>query len=143
MRADLLDVNVWVALAHEDHAHHALAKRYWENSATETIAFCRLTMLGFFRIITNGAAMSGQPFNAPEAWELYRSFLAAPNVTLVHEPARFEQRLAEMSDKKSFPSARWTDCALAAWALATGCRIVSFDKGFSQFEKIGFLLIAD
>ena len=36
---DLLDVNVWVALAVESHGHHGRAEQYWRNEADHKIAF--------------------------------------------------------------------------------------------------------
>jgi predicted nucleic acid-binding protein len=46
---DLLDVNVWLALVDENHVHHERALYYWQNQADSQIAFCRVTLLTFFR----------------------------------------------------------------------------------------------
>jgi predicted nucleic acid-binding protein len=43
-------VNVWVALAHDRHAHHVPA-RTWLNGIEETVFFCRFTQLGFLRLL--------------------------------------------------------------------------------------------
>ena len=44
---DLLDVNLWLALAVEAHSHHSRAKQYWQGEAAPLTAFCRLTHLAF------------------------------------------------------------------------------------------------
>ena len=138
-RIDLLDVNVWLALSSEDHVHHDVARQYWENHASEEIAFCRLTMLGLLRLTTNSSVMAGRPFTPSEAWLLYRGFRKQDGVILLEEPSNYEVRMAAWSDQKDFSSQRWTDCALASWAYETKSRMVSFDSGFSRFERLTFL----
>ena len=64
---DILDLNLWLALIDPDHAHHARARRYWEHEAAAEIAFCRVTMLGLLRLLTNSRVMHGAPFTLAEA----------------------------------------------------------------------------
>ena len=64
---DIPDLNLWLALIDADHAHHARARRYWEQEATSEIAFCRVTMLGLLRLLTNSRVMGGAPFTSAEA----------------------------------------------------------------------------
>ncbi len=33
----------------------------------------------------------------------------------------------------------WTDAYLASFAMTAACRMVSFDKGFAQYEGLQFL----
>lgn len=40
---DLPDINVWLALADENHVHHKRARTYWQNDAPPTVAFCRIS----------------------------------------------------------------------------------------------------
>jgi predicted nucleic acid-binding protein len=53
----LLDVNVWIALAAERHTHHRVARHWFSNLQDEKLAFCRLTQLGFLRLLTNKHVM--------------------------------------------------------------------------------------
>ena len=53
----LLDVNVWIALAAERHTHHRVARRWFSNLLDEKLAFCRITQLGFLRLLTNRHVM--------------------------------------------------------------------------------------
>ena len=82
MARDLLDVNVWLALAHPGHTHHAAAKNYWLN-ATEPMVFCRTTMQGFFRLVTHAAVMGVAVHTPAEAWVIYSAHLAGGDRTLV------------------------------------------------------------
>src|ERR1700675_3742111 len=55
----LPDINVWVSLATEKHAHHELAKNWFQRLQNERLVFCRLTQLGFLRLLTNKHVMQG------------------------------------------------------------------------------------
>ena len=52
---DLLDVNVWLALADSDHTHHGVASTYWMEQEASEVAFCRVSIMGFLRLITHAA----------------------------------------------------------------------------------------
>ena len=65
MVVDLLDINVWLALADENHQHHCRARLYWEKESAARLAFCRVTMLGFLRLATHPRAMNGHPLFRP------------------------------------------------------------------------------
>jgi predicted nucleic acid-binding protein len=60
--ADLLDANVWLALAAEAHVHHETATHYWEAAAAPTVAFCRITQMAFLRLLTNKTSFTGLEF---------------------------------------------------------------------------------
>ena len=49
----LPDVNVWIALAAERHTLHRAARHWFSKLQDEKLAFCRLTQLGFLRLLTN------------------------------------------------------------------------------------------
>ncbi|HEY0758459.1 MAG TPA: hypothetical protein VGD59_04290 [Acidisarcina sp.] len=61
----LPDVNVWIALASNRHVHHQAAKAWFETLADERSVFCRITELGFLRLLTNIHVM-GEDVLTPE-----------------------------------------------------------------------------
>lgn len=141
---DLLDVNVWLALADETHVHHSRARRYWDEESGEQIAFTGATMLGFVRLLTNRAAMNNLPMSAPEAWQVYRAFRALPEVVWIGElddDAHATDALLEgwLSGADGFSTLQWTDAHLASIAATFGCRLVSFDSGYRKFQPLDFL----
>ena len=83
----LPDVNVWIALAAERHTVHRAARHWFSNLQDEKLAFCRLTQLGFLRLLTNKHVMQEEVMRPNEAWEAYRilrmhqriGYLAEPN----------------------------------------------------------------
>ncbi len=58
MASDLLDVNVWLALALPAHSHQAAAKAYWLGAKT-LLAFCRASMQGFLRLVAQPVVIGG------------------------------------------------------------------------------------
>ena len=138
---DLLDANVWLALAAEAHTHHQQAKAYWEEQAAPTTAFCRVTQMAFLRLLTNRAVMGSHTLSPSEAWAKSADFLALPEVQLLEEPPGLEEAWARFAGSgRSSPNV-WTDAYLAAFASSGGMRLVSFDKGFSTFQGLDRLIL--
>jgi uncharacterized protein len=135
---DLLDVNLWVALVDKRHVHHPLAQDYWIEHGTNQFIFCRITMLGFLRVATSPKAISSPKTNS-EAWAVYQKIIALPNVQFLSEPARLDAQFRALSTESALPHRLWTDAYLAAFAIASSCRLVSFDADFVRFPRLSFL----
>ena len=133
---DLPDINVWLALGLPDHPHHRRALTYWNNAMGERAAFCRITALGMVRLLTNPAAMGGEPLSTGDAWIAYRRFAALPEVDFAPEAEGLEDRLAELVAADAVTPRLWTDAYLAAFALSAGLRMVSFDRDFGRFAGL-------
>lgn len=135
---DLLDVNLWVALVDQRHVHHPLAQKYWSKNGTTEFAFCRITMLGFLRLSTSPKALTN-PKTPAEAWAIYQQFRALPNIRFLDEPAGVDSRFYSLTTHAALTHRMWTDAYLAALALTSGCRLVSFDADFARFPGLNFL----
>ena len=136
---DLPDVNVWLALSLADHPHHDRARHYWSEEAAERLTFTRVTALGLLRLLTNTAVMGGQPFALPEAWRAYGAFRRLAEVFLAQEPEGCEAIMEEWVTSDRLTTRHWTDAYLAAFALAAGFRLVSFDSDFKRYQGLDFL----
>ena len=55
-----MDVNVLVALAHEDHVHHAPARRWFTQRGHIAFATCPIVQSGFVRVATNPRSFKGR-----------------------------------------------------------------------------------
>ena len=71
---DLLDVNLWLALAHERHAHHGRARRYWETEGLPAAAMCRVTQMAFLRMLTNKTIMREEVLSPTDARKKCQDF---------------------------------------------------------------------
>jgi uncharacterized protein len=138
---DLLDANVWLALAVEAHAHHDRAKSYWETDAAPVSAFCRVTQLALLRHLTNKAIMNDQVLSPSAAWSKLQEFQALPEVRCLAEPVGLDEWLRLFSDLGRASRNLWTDAYLAAFAKCAGLRLVTFDHGFSRFKELEMLVL--
>jgi len=135
---DLLDINVWLALVDKRHIHHPAASRYWADAAVPSRAFCRVTTNGFLRLSTH-ASVIPNPLSPHEAWIIYRQFLALPIICWLPEPAGLDDQYCALSCAPGFAHHLWTDAYLAAFAMTSGSRLVSFDGNFKRFADLNFL----
>ncbi len=138
---DLLDANVWLALAVAAHAHHRRAVAYWESEAGAVSGFCRVTQLACVRHLTNRAIMGDQALSPAAAWKKLQEFLALPEVACLAEPAGLDERLGEFCSLGRTSPNLWTDAYLAAFARSAGLRLVTFDHGFTRFKGVELLLL--
>lgn len=136
---DLLDVSVWLPLCAPDHVHHRRALRYWEEESAEELAFCRVTVLGLLRHLTNPRILGERVLDTASAWNALEAWLAVPRVRLIDEPPGVDELLRGWSASLDIRGGAWTDAYLAAVAVAGGCRMVAFDSDFRRYPGLSFL----
>jgi uncharacterized protein len=136
----LLDVNCWLAAAARRHRHHPEAKN-WLDSATLSLAFCRVTQMAFLRLVTNPKVMRTDVLTPQQAWEAYKKFRADPRIFFAEEPVELEKNWVGITDTTDFKQNLWTDSYLSAFAIAGGYTIVTFDEGFKQFSNASVIVL--
>jgi len=123
------DVNVWVALNFDLHAHHVVAKRWYDSvPAGVTLVFCRQTQLGLFRILTTTAVMGPEALTQVECWQIYDRWIRTGQVAWADEPQDLEARLRAFTSHAAASPKEWMDAYLAAFAGTAGIQLVTFDK---------------
>ena len=134
---DLPDVNVWVGLCSAAHPFHAAAMRYWQSAceAGTPLWFCRTTMMGLVRVLSQPRAMGPNALNLTQAMTLYRQWLDTPAVGLLADPAGLDDAIEQLLGCRGQPQPvrLWTDLGLAATAQSAGLRMVTFDRDFERF----------
>ena len=136
---DLLDVSVWLPLSASDHEHYARARRYWDEEADDALAFCRITALALLRHLTNPRILGEAALDGGAAWQALQTWLSTPRVVLLEEPASLDEFLGRWSDTLDVRGGQWNDAYLAAFAMASGCRLVAFDSDFRRYPGLAFL----
>jgi len=136
----LTDVNVWVALATERHEHHAVARAWFSSLGEGEAAFCRITQMGFLRLLTSPAVMRQDVIGPVEAWRHYRALRRDWRVTFAREPARLESYWMDLM-RGGGGASSWTDAYLAAFAIGHGYTLVSFDEGFRRWKQLRFMAL--
>lgn len=135
---DLPDVNVWLALADENHVHHEKALAYWLNDSSPEIAYCRVTALGFLRLSTHPKVLS-RPLTSNEAWDIFHRYRNEAQVGFIEDSPAIEDCFRQFSTAEAFTHHLWTDAYLAALAKFKNCRIITFDADFTHFPGLAWL----
>ncbi len=146
LSGDLPDINVWLALAVQEHPQHPAARRYWDGVQAKALPernlwFCRVTMLGLVRLLCQPKVVGAGALNLTQALALYQQFRAIPGVDLLTEPAGCDLELQKLINASALSARLWTDAYLAAVAQSSGLRLVSFDQDFLRFGLERCLLL--
>jgi toxin-antitoxin system PIN domain toxin len=125
------DVNVWLAVILEDHAHRSVAQAWWRGEDSR-IAFIRVTEISVLRLLTTHAAMNGRPLSTDEAWQVYERLFKDDNRTvLMPEPPGVEARFREYTTGSAASPKLWGDAWLLAFAEAAGGTVITFDRALA------------
>jgi toxin-antitoxin system PIN domain toxin len=135
---DLLDASVWLPLSAPDHVHHQRALAYWQREAARELAFCRITSLALLRLLNNPRVLGDRTLDGGAAWAALQAWLAVPGVVMLDEPADLDGVLGGWSGVWNLRGGHWTDAYLAAFAIASGCRLVAFDGDFRRYRGVEF-----
>ena len=140
---DLPDLNVWLALSVDNHVHYERARRYWreEGARAPAVHFCRVTMLGLLRLLTQPKLMGPSVCSPEDAAGRYQALRALPEVRLAPEPSKCEETLLAYARAPRFVPRLWTDAYLAAFARCAGLRLVTFDADFARFDGLDFMAL--
>lgn len=138
----LPDINVWLALTFDSHAHHVAAKAWFDGLPDDASCFfCRLTQQGFLRLATNPSAFGKHAVTLPTAWQKFDDFLSDSRVVFAEEPANLEIHWRAFTQHQSFSTKVWNDAYLAAFALTGNLEIVTFDQAFKQYANLKCTLL--
>jgi toxin-antitoxin system PIN domain toxin len=133
----LADVNFLIALLH---ARHALSERAvaWlgRQEQAGSILLCRVAQMGVLRILTNPAWLKGEVLSAAAVWEAWDLLLTDDRFTNIQEPAGIESEWRLVTQDFAAGRQAGTDAYLAAFARAGGYSLLTFDRGFHQFEGL-------
>jgi toxin-antitoxin system PIN domain toxin len=129
----LIDINVWLALTWDLHPQHAAAMRWHDSIGDAALIFCRLTMLGYLRLLTNRQVMGDSAVTVAGALNLYDQWRMDSRVELATEPDGTEARLRLVLSlhANALATKAVVDCYLAAFAEGTRAQLVTFDRGLA------------
>lgn len=141
--SDLLDVSDWLPLVAPDHVHAVPARHYWDHQSSDEVAFCRVTALAFLRHLTIAHIMQHGVLTGREAWDTYLRWRSLPEVVFLADPDGTDDQLQRLSRAVALGPRLWTDAHLAAFALAGGHRLITFDGDFARFPGLSLLQLRD
>ena len=131
--ADLPDLNVCLALLTPDQFHHQQALNYWEQQAAEQVHFCTVTALGLVRLVSQPKLMGPAVQTTYEASAILQALCQQPGASLAIPASDGWDVFHQLMREGNLQARLCTDAYLAALAISSGWRLVSFDRGFERF----------
>lgn len=135
----LPDTNFWFALLVPEHPFHHKALSFWEEA--NDLVLNRIVALGLLRLLINAVAMGQKPLEVAEAWAVYWKLRHEGGVLLLEEPWGLEEVLQALVQNGLAPRL-WTDAYLAAFVMAGGYQLVTFDRDFKRFDGLNYILLS-
>jgi toxin-antitoxin system PIN domain toxin len=125
-------VNVWFALVHEIHPQHRSALAWGESLDNDAVVyFSRFTQLGLLRLLTNRSAMGQDVLSQSQAWEAFDAFLANSGNRMLEEPRGIDPLFRTYTYRHEASTKLWADGYLAAFSVAAGIQLVTFDRALA------------
>jgi len=129
---ELLDGNVLIGLAKQDHTTHTAARRWWRSRAENAFATCPITQGTLLRLLIFAGATSA------EASDVLNAVVGLPG----HEFWPDDLSYVETSLTTVIGHRQVTDAYLAALARRRAGRLVTFDQGLATLHPDVVTLIA-
>jgi toxin-antitoxin system PIN domain toxin len=135
------DINVWIALTWDGHAHHRRAVDWFDSLDVGARShFCRFTQLGLLRLLSSETVMGDDVMTQPAAWLAYDRWLDDDRVGFLDEPSDIETRFRSLTRLRQPASKDWADSYLAAFAELSHLTLVTFDGALKSKAARAVLL---
>ncbi|MBS1814823.1 MAG: hypothetical protein JSS87_08135 [Acidobacteria bacterium] len=135
------DVNVWVALSWPGHMHHRKAWQWYASQpATTSLVFCRVTQLGFLRLLTTAAVMGADLLTNEQAYDSYAYWIRKDAAFMMDEPTTFENTFRTLSPRKQSMPKAWSDDYVQAFATEARIPLVTFNQALAKRTPHSILL---
>ena len=135
------DVNVVFPLLLSRHQHRDAALEWFGSAAAGEVVLCRLARLGTLRLLCTAHVMGPDVLRPKSAMQALEALEADERIVLLHEPDGLDTVLKRLVGSCAATPNLWTDAYLAAFARVAGLKLVSFDRGFSKFAGLDFLML--
>jgi toxin-antitoxin system PIN domain toxin len=137
----LPDINVWIALAAEKHVHHRIARSWLAGSHGDQLVFCRITQMGFLRLLTNKHVMQEEVLSAAAAWDAYAAIRSDHRIGYMAEPVGLAETWNAFTTGGQSSPNLWTDAYLCAFAVAAGLTLLTFDAKMSSIKGLNRVVL--
>ncbi|MBT5927037.1 MAG: PIN domain-containing protein [Verrucomicrobia bacterium] len=131
-----LDVNVWLPILWPKHTASQTAQE-WLSREKEMLVICRVVQLALLRHLTNSAILGEDVLSNANASKLLQDILNAGNCQFAEEPLELTSMFPKAGESTNSRRNVWTDAYLAAFAITGNYELVTFDRDFSRYRKMG------
>lgn len=131
------DVNVVIHAYNSDSPAHERARAWWERTLSDPrpVALAWSVVLGYIRITTHTRVLR-RPLGPEEACRHVESWLAQPQVFLLHPGDRHASILFTLLRQLGTAGNLTTDAHLAALAIEHQAEVASSDADFARFPGL-------
>ena len=138
----LVDVNVLLPVALEEHPLRARSVAWWEAAAVGSVVLCLPVRMAVFRLLTNPAVMGDDVLSPESAWRVWSRFVQDERTVERYDwPTGIDTLwFAQVAGREPSPKL-WTDAWLAAFAESLDLEMVTCDKGFRSFQLSRLLVL--
>jgi uncharacterized protein len=141
----LFDTSVWIAAVFPAHTFHRRAQSaLLDATPSAPVVFCRSTQQSFLRLASTPALLKvygTEGFTNRDALVAMDVLLTLPNVCVREEPPGTVALWHRLASRDTASPKVWMDAYLAAFAIAGGLRMVTFDRDFHTFVAQGLELV--
>lgn len=141
MKSFIPDINVWIALTYNGHVHHEVARAWFDALESGPVFFCRVTQLGFLRLLTNTHVMGSQVRGQVDAWRVFDRWFDDERIAFLDEPPHVEPALRKLTQSHKAITNTWPDAYLAAVAKSAGLQVVTLDRGLGRLAGADALVL--
>src|SRR5882757_4889141 len=92
--------------------------------------------MALLRLLTNPKVMGSDILTPADAVGVYQQLRSDERIRYAHEPVNVEELWLSLMTVPFANGSVWTDAWLAAFALAHGSRLVSFDAGMQRWATL-------
>lgn len=134
----LPDLNLLIHAYNLDSPHHADAKAWWQGlmEGSQPVGLAWVVILGFLRISTHRRILEN-PLPVPAACDIVRSWLAQPQVLVVHPGRLHSELLLGLLSEVGSAGNLTTDAHIAALALEIDAEVQTTDgSDFARFPGL-------
>lgn len=133
----LPDLNLLIHAYNRDSPAHAKAREWWEACMNDPapVGLAWVAILGFIRISTHRTILEN-PLPVAAACEHARSWLAQPQVSVLHPGERHAETLFDLLQEAGTAANLTTDARLAALAIEYQAVLHTTDADFSRFSGL-------
>jgi len=129
-----------VSLTLEYHEFRPQCLEWYRSLAeTDTLTFCRSTQQSFLRLMTKKSVCQNETRTNREALEGYKQLWGNSRIEWLEEPYGLEDLWFKYANLNSASTNIWMDAYLAAFAVLTESRLVTFDKGFRVYKDLDWI----
>lgn len=137
----LLDVNMLLALSFRGHSQHFQARAWLETVQKDDVVVRRIAQSGLLRLLTTREVMGADVQTMSQAWRAYDQLMLDPRFLFGHEPDGIQKVWRVLCPPNHVAPKKWVDAYLAAFAIAAGLRLATFDRGFRDFPRLDLILL--